>query len=248
MSTIFIDYFYWQKYGTGSHRFDENLFPDVPGMLSSLHKNYNTRAVITIWPTFRPGIPNYEEFNRDGLLLDEAKALDGIIYDAFSPKAAEIYWKQVMPLVDLGIDGWFLDGCEPDQVNSFLPTVTHDGPALKVRNLYPLVHATTFYNGLLKTRPNQRPYILTRCAWASQQKVGTAVWSGDIPTTFDELRKQVTAGLNFVACGIPYWTTDIGGYSGGDPADKNYREVFTRWFQYGTFCPVFRALLLLRKS
>lgn len=241
MSTIFIDYFYWQKYGTGSHRFDENLFPDVPGMLSSLHKNYNTRAVITIWPTFRPGIPNYEEFNRDGLLLDGAKALDGIIYDAFSPKAAEIYWKQVMPLVDLGIDGWFLDGCEPDQVNSFLPTVTHDGPALKVRNLYPLVHATTFYNGLLKTRPNQRPYILTRCAWASQQKVGTAVWSGDIPTTFDELRKQVTAGLNFVACGIPYWTTDIGGYSGGDPADKNYREVFTRWFQYGTFCPVFRA-------
>ncbi|WP_455497221.1 glycoside hydrolase family 31 protein [Coprobacter sp.] len=241
MSTIFIDYFYWQKYGTGSHKFDENLFPDVPGMLNSLHKDYNTHAVITMWPTFRPGIPNYEEFNKKGLLLDGAKALDGIIYDAFSPEAAKIYWKQVLPLVNLGIDGWFLDGCEPDQVNSFLPTTTHDGPALKVRNLYPLVHATTFYNGLLEARPNQRPYILTRCAWASQQKVGTAVWSGDIPTTFDELRKQVTAGLNFVATGIPYWTTDIGGYSGGDPADENYREVFTRWFQYGTFCPVFRA-------
>ena len=241
MSTIFVDYFYWQKYGTGSHRFDENLFPDVPGMLKSLHKDYNTRVVVTIWPTFRPGIPNYEEFKNAGLLLDGVKALDGIIYDAFNPKAAEIYWKQVKPLIDLGIDGWFLDGCEPDQVNSFLPAVTHDGTALKVRNLYPLVHATTFYNGLLKARPNQRPYILTRCAWASQQKVGTAVWSGDIPTTFDELRKQVTAGLNFVACGIPYWTTDIGGYSGGDPSDENYREVFTRWFQYGTFCPVFRA-------
>lgn len=241
MSTIFIDYFYWQKYGTGSHKFDETLFPDVPGMLNSLHKDYNTHAVITMWPTFRPGIPNYEEFKEKGLLLDGAKALDGIIYDAFSPEAAKIYWKQVLPLVNLGIDGWFLDGPEPDQVNSFLPTMTHDGPALKVRNLYPLVHATTFYNGLLEARPNQRPYILTRCAWASQQRIGTAVWSGDIPTTFDELRKQVTAGLNFVASGIPYWTTDIGGYSGGDPADENYREVFTRWFQYGTFCPVFRA-------
>ncbi len=241
MSSLFIDYYYWEKYGTGSHRFDETLFPNVKNMLDSLHAVYGTKVVLTIWPTFRPGIPNYEELAQKGLILDGAKALDGFVYDAFHPEASEIYWKQVSALVDQGIDGWFLDGPEPDQPLSFLPTTTYEGPAEKIRNLYPLVHATTFYKGLLKARPNIRPYILTRCAWASQQKIGTAIWSGDIPTTFKELEIQVTAGLNFTATGIPYWTTDIGGYSGGDPADEKYREVFTRWFQYGTFCPVFRS-------
>ena len=241
MSSIFIDYYYWEKYGTGSHRFDETLFPDVKTMLDSLHNEYGTKVVLTIWPTFRPGIPNYEELAQKGLILDEAKALDGFIYDAFHPEAAKIYWKQVSPLVDQGIDGWFLDGPEPDQPASFLPATTYCGPAGKVRNLYPLVHATTFYKGLLEARPNKRPYILTRCAWASQQKIGTAIWSGDIPVTFEELEIQIAAGLNFTATGIPYWTTDIGGYSGGNPADDAYREVFTRWFQYGTFCPVFRS-------
>lgn len=241
MSSIFIDYFYWGKYGTGSHKFDESLFPDVKGMLDKLHNTYKTNAVITIWPTFRKGIPNYDEFDQKGLLLNGAKALDGTIYDVFSPVAREIYWQQALPLVKQGLDGWFLDGPEPDQINSFLKTTTYEGPAPKVRNLYPLLHSENFYNNIIKDFPNKRPYLLTRCAWAAQQRTGAAVWSGDIPTTFDELRKQVTAGLNFVATGIPYWTTDIGGYSGGDPSDEAYREVFTRWFQYGTFCPVFRC-------
>jgi len=241
MSSIFIDYFYWEKYGTGSHRFDETLFPNANQMLDSLHRIYDTKAVITIWPTFQPGITNYEELAEKGFILEGAKALDGFIYDAFHPEAAKLYWKQVSKLVDYPIDGWFLDGPEPDHIVSFLPTTTYAGPAVKVRNLYPLVHATTFYNGLLQARPNQRPYILTRCAWASQQKTGTAIWSGDIPTTFEELACQVAAGLSFTATGIPYWTTDIGGYYGGDPADKEYQELFTRWFQYGTFCPVFRS-------
>jgi alpha-D-xyloside xylohydrolase len=241
MSSIFIDYFYWQNQGTGSHRFDESLFPDVQGMIDSLHRVYDTKIVLTVWPTFQPGIPNYEELHRQGGILEGAVALDGFIYDAFNPEAGQIYWKQVSPLVGQGIDGWFLDGPEPDNVPSFLSATTYAGPAGTVRNLYPLVHATTFYNGLLKARPNLRPYILTRCAWISQQRVGTAIWSGDIPATFEELEQQVTAGLNFTATGIPYWTTDIGGYSGGDPADEAYRELFTRWFQYGTFCPVFRS-------
>ncbi|MDR3268061.1 MAG: DUF5110 domain-containing protein, partial [Tannerella sp.] len=240
-SSIFIDYFYWEKHGTGSHRFDEDLFPDVQGMLDSLHRIYDTKAVLTVWPTFAPGTANYEELSRKGFILNGAKALDGFIYDAFNPDAGQLYWKQVSSLVKQGIDGWFLDGPEPDNVASFLPATTYAGPARNVRNLYPLVHAATFHNGLLQVRPNQRPYILTRCAWASQQRLGTAIWSGDIPATFEELEKQVTAGLNFTATGIPYWTTDIGGYSGGNPADEEYRELFTRWFQYGTFCPVFRA-------
>ncbi|MDR0394952.1 MAG: DUF5110 domain-containing protein [Tannerella sp.] len=241
MSSIFIDYFYWQKYGTGSHRFDETIFPDAEGMLKTLHDTYRTKAVITVWPTFKKGTAHYEELASKGMLLEGAKALDGIIYDVYNPEARKIYWKQILPLIKTGLDGWFLDGPEPDQVPSFLPATTFAGPAVKVRNLYPLLHAENFYKNLVGLYPDKRPYILTRCAWASQQRAGTAVWSGDIPTTFDELRKQVTAGLNFVATGIPYWTTDIGGYSGGDPEDEAYRELFIRWFEYGTFCPVFRC-------
>ncbi|WP_300704849.1 TIM-barrel domain-containing protein [Bacteroides sp.] len=241
MSTIFVDYYYWEKYGTGSHRFDENLFPDVKAMLDSLHSAYDTKLVITMWPTFNPKTEHYKELERNGFLLDGARALDGTIYDPFNPEARKMYWKQVLPLVQQGIDGWFLDGDEPDITATFLPRTTYAGPAGKVRNLYPLVHCTGFYEGLLQSRPNQRPYILTRCAWASQQRIGTAIWSGDIPTTFEELKCQIPAGLNFTATGIPYWTTDIGGYSGGNPADKDYQELFARWFEYGTFCPVFRA-------
>ncbi|GHT67783.1 hypothetical protein AGMMS50239_31600 [Bacteroidia bacterium] len=241
MSSIFIDYFYWQKYGTGSHRFDENLFPDPESMIKTLHDAYQAKAVITVWPTFKKGTAHYEEFESKGMLLDGAKALDGIIYDVFNPEARKIYWKQILPLIKTGIDGWFLDGPEPDLVNSFLPTNTFAGPAVTVRNLYPLLHVENFYNNLLTLYPDKRPYILTRCAWASQQRTGAAVWSGDIPTTFDELQKQIPAGLNFTATGIPYWTTDIGGYSGGDPENEAYRELFTRWFEYGTFCPIFRS-------
>lgn len=240
-SSIFVDYYYWEKYGTGSHKFDERLFPDVAGMLDTLHTIYGAKVVLTVWPTYKPNIPNYNELNRNGYILEGAKALDGFIYDAFNPAAGRMYWNQVAPLAKQNIDGWFLDGPEPDHPSSFLPVTTYAGPAVKVRNLYPLVHSANFFNGLSELRPNVRPYFLTRCAWASQQKYGTAIWSGDIPATFQELETQITAGLNFTATGIPYWTTDIGGYSGGDPANEEYRQLFTRWFQYGTFCPVFRS-------
>lgn len=241
-SSIFIDYFYWGNNGTGSHRFDTALFPDVRGMIRTLHQRYHAKAVITVWPAFHPGTANYTAMKRQGFLLDSVKALDGIVYDAFNPGAAALYWQQVATqLVPQQIDGWFLDGPEPDNTASFLKANTYYGPAPRVRNLFPLVHSTTFYQGLLKAFPDKRPYILTRCAWASQQKNGTAIWSGDIASTFEELKKQVVAGLNFTATGIPYWTTDIGGYSGGNPQEPAYREVFVRWWQYGTFCPIFRS-------
>ena len=241
-SSIFIDYYYWGKYGTGSHQFDEQLFPDIRSLADKVHKDFHGQLIATVWPTFKPGTSNYEAMKNGGFLLEGVKALDGTVYDAFNPKAAALYWEQVKKgLLPTGIDGWFLDGPEPDNAATFLPATTYYGPAAKVRNVFPLVHSKTFYEGLLKYYPNQRPYLLTRCAWASQQKNGTAIWSGDIPSTFDELKKQIPAGLNFVAAGIPYWTTDIGGYSGGNPLDTAYREVYTRWFQYGTFCPIFRS-------
>jgi alpha-D-xyloside xylohydrolase len=240
-SSIFIDYYYWGKYGTGSHRFDESLFPNPEKMLDTLHNLYKTQAVITVWPTFKPGTEHYKELETNGFLLKGVKALDGIVYDVFNPQARELYWKQLQPLIETGFGGWFLDGPEPDHVASFLAATTFAGPAPAVRNLYPLLHSENFYNHYRQFYPDKRPYLLTRCAWASQQRAGTAVWSGDIPATFDELEKQITAGLNFTATGIPYWTTDIGGYSGGNPANESYRELFARWFEYGVFCPIFRS-------
>lgn len=241
MSSIFIDYHYWGKYGTGSMRFDESEWPNLPTMLDSLHNVYNTHVVITLWPCFKPGTKNYDLMTSKGFILQGARAIDGYVYDVFNPAARKEYRELIRPLLHQNIDGWFIDGPEPDHVPSFLQTTTAMGPAPRVRNIYPLLHIANFHKELSEDVPGKRPYILTRCAWAGQQRYGAAVWSGDIPATFDELRKQVTAGLDFTATGIPYWTTDIGGYLRGDPADKDYRELYARWFQYGTFCPIFRT-------
>ena len=242
MNSIFIDYFFWGKYGMGSHHFDEAFFPEPKNMMDSFHQ-YNAKAIVTIWPAFDSVSPNYKVMKANNCLLTGATIFNGAtIYDPFNPKAAAMYWKLAKDsLMNLGIDGWFLDGPEPDVVETFLKTTTYLGPAKQVRNLYSLYHSSNFYKGLLQVHPNKRPYIITRSGWASQQHYGTVVWSGDIKTTFDELKNQLTAGLNFTASGIPYWTTDIGGYDGGDPSSEAYRELYVRWWQYGMFCPIFRS-------
>ena len=241
MSTIFIDYHYWGKYGTGSMRFDENLWPGLDEMIDSLHQTYDTRVIATLWPCFKPGIENYRKMNEKGYILVGTTAIDGHQYDAYNPGARDMYRELITPLLQTKVDGWFLDGPEPDQIPPFLPKLTHDGPAPVVRNAYPLLHIRNFRQAHTEVRPGIRPYMLTRCAWAGQQKYGSAVWSGDVPTTFDELKRQIVAGLSFTATGIPFWTSDIGGYGGGDPYNEAYRELFTRWLEWGTFCPVFRS-------
>lgn len=241
MGSLFIDYHYWGKYGTGAMKFDESLWPNMPEMLDSIHNEYKTKTVITMWPCFKKGTPHYNQLLSKGFILDGAFAIDGIIYDVFNPEARKMYRDMINPLLKLNIDGWFMDGPEPDHVPSFLKTKTYLGDAQRVRNLYPLFNSANFYQAITEQRPHLRPYMITRCATVSQHKYGTAVWSGDIPATWQELRNQVTAGLNFTAVGCPYWTSDIGGYSGGDPHDPAYRELFTRWFEYGTFCSIFRA-------
>jgi alpha-D-xyloside xylohydrolase len=242
MNSIFIDYFFWGKYGMGSHHFDEAFFPQPKQMIDSFHY-YNTKAIVTIWPAFDSFTHNYQILKQNNYLLNGATIFNGAtVYDPFNPKAAAMYWKLASDtLMKLGIDGWFLDGPEPDVVETFLKTNTYLGPAKQVRNLYSLYHSTNFYKGLLKEHPNKRPYIITRSGWASQQHYGTVVWSGDIKTTFAELKTQVAAGLNLTASGIPYWTTDVGGYDGGDPSSEAYRELYIRWWQYGMFCPIFRS-------
>ncbi|UAY50854.1 glycoside hydrolase family 31 protein [Ferruginibacter albus] len=243
MNSIFIDYFFWGKYGMGSHHFDEASFPQPKQMMDSFHQ-YNSKAIVTIWPGFESKTNNYKIMKDAGCLLGGGTAIfnGATIYDPFDPKAAALYWKLANDsLGDKGIDGWFLDGPEPDITETFLKTKTYLGPATQVRNLYSLYHSSNFYKGLLKAHPDKRPYIITRSGWASQQHYGTVVWSGDIQTTFKELKNQITAGLNFTASGIPYWTTDVGGYEGGDPESEAYRELYVRWWQYGTFCPIFRS-------
>jgi len=242
MNSIFIDYFFWGKYGMGSHHFDETFFPEPKKMMDTFHR-YNTKAIVTIWPAFDSITHNYKVLKENNCLLNGATIFNGAtIYDPFNPKAAAMYWKLANDsLMNLGIDGWFLDGPEPDVTETFLKTNTYLGPAKQVRNLYSLYHSSNFYKRLLQAHPDKRPYIITRSGWVSQQHYGTVVWSGDIKTTFEELKTQVIAGLNFTTSGIPYWTTDVGGYDGGDPNSEAYRELYVRWWQYGMFCPIFRS-------
>jgi alpha-D-xyloside xylohydrolase len=163
------------------------------------------------------------------------------LYDATNPEARAFIWsKAKQNYLDQGVRVWWLDACEPelrplDPANLRL----FAGPGDEVINLYPLMHARGFYEGMLDAGHSD-VVLLSRSAWAGSQRYGAAVWSGDIPATFGSLRRQIRAGLNMAISGIPWWTSDIGGFYGGDPADPEYRELMVRWFQYGAFCPLFR--------
>jgi alpha-D-xyloside xylohydrolase len=162
-------------------------------------------------------------------------------YDSTNPEARKFIWARVKENYhDLGIKVWWLDACEPE----IYPMDPHNlryhlGNGLEVGHLYPLMHARAFYEGM--TAAGEEAVIsLCRSAWAGSQRYGAAVWSGDIPSTFEYLRKQVPAGLNIALSGIPWWTTDIGGFMGADPTSAYFRELIVRWFQFGLFCPLFR--------
>jgi alpha-D-xyloside xylohydrolase len=162
-------------------------------------------------------------------------------YDATHPEARRYVWDKVRQgYYRHGIRVWWLDADEPEMYPMDPENVRYflgDGRA--VTNLYPLMHARGFYEGM-QAEGEEEILALSRSAWAGSQRYGAAVWSGDVPSTFDALRLQVRAGLNMALSGIPWWTTDIGGFHGGDPDDLAFRELIVRWFQYGAFCPIFR--------
>ncbi|MEG0901519.1 MAG: glycoside hydrolase family 31 protein, partial [Clostridia bacterium] len=162
-------------------------------------------------------------------------------YDATNPDARDFVWKTVkMNYYDKGIRIFWLDEAEPEcKVYDFDLYRYSTGPVLQVGNIYPVLYAKTFYDGMLEAG-EKLPLNLLRCAWAGSQRYGALVWSGDIDTTFRTLREQFTTGLSMAMAGIPWWTTDIGGFHGGDQNDPAYRELLIRWFQFGAFCPVFR--------
>jgi alpha-D-xyloside xylohydrolase len=254
LSVIVADYFHWTH--LGDWKFDPAEWPDPAAMTSEL-REMGTRLAVSVWPSVSPASENHAELAARGLLIGTESgplthatwpdkgipAPVGVaFYDATNPEAREFIWSRVRDnyLLPYGIDAWWLDACEPELRPGFQQNLRyHAGPGLAVGNLYPREHARAFYEGS-KADGWPESVNLVRSAWSGSQRYGAALWSGDIPATYGSLRAQIRAGLNVAVSGLPWWTTDIGGWRGGDPDDPEYRELIVRWFQYGAFCPIFR--------
>jgi alpha-D-xyloside xylohydrolase len=246
---IIQDWQYWTPNPWGSHRFDTNRYPDVTQLMRELHGT-NTHMIISVWARFDVGCSNWLELKNAGCLYTQVLANvyprgQGQWYDAFNPIGRRIYWQQISKaLFSKGIDGWWLDASEPElsgHWGEFRNYATAAGPGIKVFNAYPLLQTTGIYKGQRAESSKERVFILTRSAYTGQQRNAAVTWSGDIHGTWDVFARQIPAGLNFSLSGIPYWNTDTGGFFGGDPANPRYAELFTRWFQFSAFCPMFRV-------
>lgn len=243
---IVIDFFHWPK--QGEWKFDPVYWPDPDGMVREL-KEMGIELMVSIWPTVDKTCENYEEMLEKGYLIRTERGyrvgLDfqgaTIHYDATNPGAREYVWdKARRNYYEKGIRVFWLDEAEPEYTAYDFDNYRYYlGTDLQIGNLYPVEYARTFYEGM--EREGQENIVnLLRCAWAGSQKYGALVWSGDIASSFESMRNQLAAGLNMGLAGIPWWTTDIGGFHGGDPNDPKFRELFVRWFEWGTFCPVMR--------
>jgi alpha-D-xyloside xylohydrolase len=246
---IIQDWQYWKNGQWGSHEFDPQRYPDPAAMVKTVHDS-NAHIIISVWPRFDSETSCFAELNKVGALYPPVynnvyPKGEGKWYDPFNPKGQQLYWKLVNDkLGKLGFDGWWLDACEAElggQWGQMRDLKTGAGSGAVVYNAYPLMHTAGVYQGQRADIPSKRVFILARSAYAGQQRNAVVTWSGDIQGNWKVFAAQIPAGLNFSASGIPYWNTDIGGFFGGDPADAKYAELFTRWFQFGTFCPMFRV-------
>jgi len=240
--------------GWGSHEFDPARYPDPQAMMKTLH-DAHVHMIISVWAKFDVtnsgvSIPNLRELEAVKGVYEPAipyvyPAGQGKWYDAFNAAARQIYWKQLNEhLFHAGVDGWWLDASEAElsgRWGEFRDFRTAQGPGALVYNAYPLEHTRAVYEGQRSTTEEKRVFQLTRSSWAGQQRNAAVTWSGDITGKWEVLREQIPAGLNFSASGIPYWNTDIGGFFGSNPDDPQYVELFTRWFQFGAFNPMFRV-------
>jgi alpha-D-xyloside xylohydrolase len=259
------DWFYWKEDAWGSHEFDPTRFPDPVGWIRSIHDKH-ARLMISVWGKFYPGTANFEAMHSRGFLY-EPNLREGLhdwighpytFYDAFNPDARKLFWSQInRELFSKHVDAWWMDATEPDLTPT--PTLegqhTHVNPTAlgtgaRVLNAYPLMNSKGVYEGEREVEPNQRVFILTRSAFAGQQRYAAATWSGDTSSTWTALRAQIPAGLSFSISGIPYWTMDVGGFSvparfsAENPTAENveeWRELNTRWFEFGTFSPLLRV-------
>ncbi|MGY3054651.1 alpha-D-xyloside xylohydrolase [Pedobacter sp. UYEF25] len=261
LDLIVQDWQYWKIDQWGSATFDPARYPNPEAMIDTLHKDLNTKFMISIWGKFYRNSDNFRALNQAGYLYPKPlkeNLVDFLdynfsYYDAFNPAARKMYWSQInQKLYKKGVDAWWMDAAEPEMPDhdatpenmSHFMNPTFEGPGAANLNAYPLEHTRSVFEGQMQTSPEKRVAILTRSAFAGQQKYSTVIWSGDIAGQWDNLKASIPAGLSFSMSGMPYWTTDIGGfwvkYPGGN---KNlaYRELYTRWYQFGAFCPIFRA-------
>jgi alpha-D-xyloside xylohydrolase len=241
------DWFWWTR--TGEFVFNKN-YPDPKGMLDELHREH-FHLMISVWPFFYPGTKTYDEMDKLGYFIDRTKQgafhpKGTAVYDAFNPAARKFYWGLLdNALFKIGVDAWWMDTTEPETegipTNLLQFNKVAIGNGARYANLFPLMTTGAVYHGQRSESDQKRVFILSRSAFAGIQRNAVTAWSGDILSDWLTLKRQVPAALNFELSGIPYWTSDIGGFIMGHPNDPKYRELFVRWFQFGTFCPIFRV-------
>ena len=261
---IIQDWQYWgNNYLWNAMDFLNVDFYDPQKMVDDVHE-LHAHMLISIWNSFGPKTKQYKELKKIGALMDfQTWPLSGSakwpprmdypsgvrVYDPFNPKARDIYWDYLNKgIFSLGMDGWWMDSSEPDHLNvkpSDFDNKTYLGSFRKVRNAFPLMTVGGLYNHQRSVTSDKRVFILTRSAFAGQQRYGADTWSGDVVASWDALRNQISAGLNFSLSDIPYWNSDIGGFFLWNfPKkldDANYRELYARWIQFGAFCPMMRS-------
>ena len=247
MDNLVQDWFWWNT--MGEPVFNKN-YPDAKRMVDELHRNH-VHLMISVWPFFRPGSQTYEEMDKRGFFIDKTKVPSfhpsgQALYDAFNPDAREYYWKLINDaLLKTGVDAWWLDTTEPEtegrEENILLHNRVAIGSGARYLNLYPAMTTAGVYQGQREATNDKRVFILSRSGFAGVQGNAAALWSGDIDPNWETFHRQISAGLNLSVSGIPYWTTDIGGFTSANPDDPAYRELYIRWFEFGTFCPIFRA-------
>ncbi|WP_339917160.1 TIM-barrel domain-containing protein [Yeosuana marina] len=274
IDNIVLDWNYWEEDAWGSHEFDAKRFPDPKGMVDSIHA-MNAKMMISVWPKFYKTTEHFKEFDVKGWMYQQAikdsirdwvgPGYVGSFYDAYSAGARKLFWKQIYDnLYPIGVDAWWMDASEPNvldctdmEYRKSLQGPTALGSSTEYFNTYALMNAESIYDGQRSVAPNKRVFLLTRSGFAGLQRYSTATWSGDIATRWEDMKAQISAGLNFAVSGIPYWTMDIGGFcvedryvagqlaydkNGKENADyKEWRELNARWHQFGAFAPLYRS-------
>ncbi|TFF34766.1 glycoside hydrolase family 31 protein [Mucilaginibacter psychrotolerans] len=247
------DWYYWDPLPIGSHIMKPERYPHPKQMIDSLHAA-NLHAMISIWPVFGKGTPNYDALDKMGGLT--SITWDNVVthtfdtyYDAHNPKARDLYWAQARDSLvkRYGWDAWWIDQCEPDNgalLDERRKANFYTGKGIDYFNTYSLQHTKGVYEGWRRDIPGKRAFFLVRQSFAGEQRNAATLWSSDIECTFANFKNQVPQGINACASGIPYWTSDIGGYhwkwTAPDWSKPEFRELFTRWFQFGAFSPIFR--------
>jgi alpha-D-xyloside xylohydrolase len=248
VDNIVQDWFWWITMGEMTWN---PHYPDPQGLIDTLHKEH-FHLMVSIWPYFRPGSPTYDMFDKNGWFIAKTvqqsfHPVGQALYDPTNPAARQQYWANAnTALFQKGVDAWWLDTDEPEtegrEDNILTTNKIYLGSGARYANVYPLFHTMGVSEGQQAASQEKRVFILSRSAYAGAQRYGVTAWSGDVLSDWVTFQRQIPAGLNYAISGMPYWTTDIGGFiSGGNLNDPKFRELFVRWFQFGAFSPIFRV-------